>query len=88
MSDNVVNKKAVFHSLKVDGMSLSSSRRKQVTSSQVEALAAQQQGIVSAPNIVVTDAGVMPLPNVIKYGVVKAGFDNLDNAEYYSQIAS
>merc|ERR1719244_2473166 len=42
---------------------------------------------VAKPNIVVNEAGVMPLPDLVKSGEEKAGFDNLDNAEDDSQIA-
>jgi len=42
---------------------------------------------VAKPNIVVNEAGVMPLPDLVKSGEGKAGFDNLDNAEDDSQIA-
>lgn len=87
MMDNVVNKMAVSPSPKVEVMNVSSSR-KPVSSSQGGELGAQQQGVVPAPKIVVNEAGVMPLPNVIKSGDAKvAGFDNLDNAEDDSQIA-
>ena len=79
MVDNVVNKMAVSPSPKVEVMNLSS---------QGGEVGAQQQGVVPAPKIVVNDAGVMPLPNVMKSGDAKAaGFDNLDNAEDDSQIA-
>eukprot|EP00090_Calanus_glacialis_P041173 TRINITY_DN7237_c0_g1_i1.p1 TRINITY_DN7237_c0_g1~~TRINITY_DN7237_c0_g1_i1.p1 ORF type:complete len:393 (+),score=179.32 TRINITY_DN7237_c0_g1_i1:93-1271(+) len=87
MVDNVVNKMAVSPSPKVEVMNLSSSR-KPVSSSQGGEVGVQQQGVVPAPKIVVNDAGVMPLPNVIKSGDAKAGgFENLDNAEDDSQIA-
>ena len=87
MMDNVVNKMAVSPSPQVEVMNVSSSR-KPVSSSQGGELGAQQQGVVPAPKIVVNEAGVMPLPNVIKSGDAKvAGFDNLDNAEDDSQIA-
>ena len=87
MVDNVVNKMAVSPSPKVEVVNLSSSR-KPVSSSQGGEVGAQQQGVVPAPKIVVNNAGVMPLPNVMKPGDAKAaGFDNLDNAEDDSQIA-
>jgi len=87
MVDNVVNSVGVSPSPQVEVMNLSSSR-KPVSSSQGGELEAQQQGIVPAPKIVVNEAGVMPLPNMIKSGDAKAaGFDNLDNAEDDSQIA-
>ena len=87
MMDNVVNKMAVSPSPKVEVVNLSSSR-KPVSSSQGGEVGVQQQGVVPAPKIVVNDAGVMPLPNVMKSGDAKAaGFDNLDNAEDDSQIA-
>ena len=83
MMDNVVKKMAVSPSPKVEVMNLSSSR-KPVSSSQ----RGEQLGIVPGPKIVVNEAGVLPLPNVIKSGDAKAGgFENLDNAEDDSQIA-
>jgi len=83
----MVDNLAVSPSPQVEVMNLSSSK-KPVSSSQGGELGAQQQGIVPAPKIVVNEAGVMPLPNVIKSGDAKAaGFENLDNAEDDSQIA-
>lgn len=86
MVDNVVNKVATSPSPKVEVMNLSSSR-KPVSPSQGGVVGGQAQGVVPAPKIVVNEAGVMPLPNVIKTGDGKAGFENLDNAEDDSQIA-
>merc|ERR1712106_870261 len=81
-----MNNVAVSPSPKVEVMHLSSSV-KPVSPSQGGEVNYQQKGVVQAPKIVVNDAGMMPLPNVIKSGDGKAGFGNLDNAEDDSQIA-
>eukprot|EP00092_Neocalanus_flemingeri_P029856 GFUD01032414.1.p1 GENE.GFUD01032414.1~~GFUD01032414.1.p1 ORF type:complete len:398 (-),score=176.17 GFUD01032414.1:219-1412(-) len=87
MMDNVVNKSSVSPSPEAVAVRNLSSSRKPVSPSPGGLLGVLQQGVAPAPKIVVNEAGVMPLPNVIKTGDVKAGFENLDNAEDDSQIA-
>merc|ERR1719187_828534 len=82
--DKQVDKMGVSPSPKVEVMNLSSSRKP--VSSSPGGQVADNPGVVK-PNIVVNEAGVMPLPNLVKSGEGKAGFDNLDNAEDDSQIA-
>jgi len=77
-------KMGVSPSPKVEVMNLSSSRKP--VSPSPGGQVADNPGVVK-PNIVVNEAGVMPLPNLVKSGEGKAGFDNLDNAEDDSQIA-
>jgi len=82
--DKQVAKKGASPSPKVEVMNLSSSRKP--VSPSPGGQVADNPG-VDKPNIVVNEAGVMPLPNLVKSGEGKAGFDNLDNAEDDSQIA-
>jgi len=82
--DKQVDKVGDSPSPKVEVMNLSSSKKPVSPSpaGQVD----DNLG-VAKPNIVVNEAGVMPLPDLVKSGEGKAGFDNLDNAEDDSQIA-
>merc|ERR1711909_203604 len=82
--DKQVDKMGDSPSPKVEVMNLSSSRKP--ASPSPAGQVADNPG-VDKPNIVVNEAGVMPLPNLVKSGEGKAGFDNLDNAEDDSQIA-
>jgi len=84
--DNALNQVAVSPNPKVEVLNLSSTK-KPVSSSQGVLADGMGEGVVPAPKIVENEAGVMPLPSVIKTGVEKAGFENLDNAEDDSQIA-
>jgi len=82
--DKQVDKVGNSPSPKVEVMNLSSSKKP--VSPSPAGQVADNPG-VAKPNIVVNEAGVMPLPNLVKSGEGKAGFDNLDNAEDDSQIA-
>merc|ERR1719233_402420 len=82
--DKQVDKVGDSPSPKVEVMNLSSSKKP--ASPSPGGQVADNLG-VAKPNIVVNEAGVMPLPDLVKPGEGKAGFDNLDNAEDDSQIA-
>jgi len=82
--DKQVDKVGDSPSPKVEVMNLSSSKKP--VSPSPAGQVADNLG-VAKPNIVVNEAGVMPLPDLVKSGEGKAGFDNLDNAEDDSQIA-
>jgi len=82
--DKLVDKAmAVSPSPKVEVMNLSSSK-KPVSSSSVGHVSDKSGGNES--KIVINEAGVMPLPDVVKSGDNKAAFENLDKAEDDSQI--
>jgi len=82
--DKLVDKAmAVSPSPKVEVMNLSSSR-KPVSSSSVGQVSDKSGGNES--KIVINEAGVMPLPDVVKSGDNRAAFENLDKAEDDSQI--
>merc|ERR1719244_1466131 len=80
-----VDKMGVSPSPKVEVMNLSSSRKP--VSPSPGGQVADKPDVGEANKLVVNEAGVMPLPNLVKSGEGKAGFDNLDNAEDDSQIA-
>merc|ERR1719312_1055124 len=76
--DESIDKMSVSPSPKIEVMNLSSSKKP---------VSPSPGGKVDETKLVVNEAGVMPLPNIVKSGEGKAGFENLDNAEDDSQIA-
>merc|ERR1719193_2955363 len=83
--DKQIDRMGVSPSPKVEVMNLSSSRKP--VSPSPGGQVADKPDVDESNKLVVNEAGVMPLPNLVKPGEVKAGFDNLDNAEDDSQIA-
>merc|ERR1719435_22827 len=83
--DKQVAKKGASPSPKVEVMNLSSSKKP--VSPSPGGQVADKPNVDEPDKLVVNEAGVMPLPNLVKSGEGKAGFDNLDNAEDDSQIA-
>merc|ERR1719193_2894196 len=83
--DKRIDKMGVSPSPKVEVMNLSSSRKP--VSPSPGGQVADKPDVDESNKLVVNEAGVMPLPNLVNSGEGKAGFDNLDNAEDDSQIA-
>merc|ERR1719477_137476 len=81
--NKLIDKISVSSSPRVEVMNLSSSK-KPVSPSPGQVV---DKPDVDETKLVVNEAGVMPLPNIVKSGEGKAGFENLDNAEDDSQIA-
>merc|ERR1719477_284669 len=81
--NKLFDKISVSSSPRVEVMNLSSSK-KPVSPSPGQVV---DKPDVDETKLVVNEAGVMPLPNIVKSGEGKAGFENLDNAEDDSQIA-
>jgi len=82
--DEPIDKMSVSPSPKVEVMNLSSSKKPVSPSPGGQVV---DKPDVDETKLVVNEAGVMPLPNIVKSGEGKAGFENLDNAEDDSQIA-
>jgi len=82
--DESIDKMSVSPSPKVEVMNLSSSKKPVSPSPGGKVV---DKPDVDETKLVVNEAGVMPLPNIVKSGEGKAGFENLDNAEDDSQIA-
>ena len=82
--DESIDKMSVSPSPKVEVMNLSSSKKPVSPSPGGQVV---DKPDVDETKLVVNEAGVMPLPNIVKSGEGKAGFENLDNAEDDSQIA-
>merc|ERR1719193_735345 len=83
--DKPIDRMGVSPSPKVEVMNLSSSRKP--VSPSPGGQVADKTDVDESNKLVVNEAGVMPLPNLVKSGEGKASFDNLDNAEDDSQIA-
>ena len=82
--NKLIDKISVSSSPRVEVMNLSSSKKPVSPSPGGQVV---DKPDVDETKLVVNEAGVMPLPNIVKSGEGKAGFENLDNAEDDSQIA-